>query len=91
MSAGGCQRTLVVSAPARVGPGARVAVAVTGEDNNGRAVAVRGATVTLGGLRATTDSHGHATLTAPRAAGGYAVSASARGLVPAFPQAVAVT
>jgi len=88
---GGCQRSLVISMPPRVGAGGNLAVTVQGDDNNGRGVPVRGATVTLAAARAVTDAHGRAVLRAPRSVGSYSVNAQAPGLVPAFPQAVAVT
>jgi hypothetical protein len=81
-----CQRTLQVS-PARAyaTAGGRLRVSVTGDDNEGRAVAVAGATVWLGGASARTDRTGHATLSVPRRAGGYWLSAARAGMVPAFP------
>ncbi len=83
---GGCERTLTVS-PARAyaAHGGRLIVTVTGQDNEGRAVPVAGATVYLGSHRAVTDAHGHATVVVPSARGGYWLSAARRGLVPAFP------
>jgi len=88
---GGCQRTLVIAASSRVGPGGRLAVTVQGDDNDGRGVPIRGATVTLAGAGATTDARGQAVLSAPRSSGSYPLNAQAPGLVPAFPEAVSVT
>jgi hypothetical protein len=84
--AGGCERTLSVT-PARAYAARKgsLTVTVTGQDNEGRAVPIAGATVTLGSRVASTDAHGHATLVVPSASGGYWLSASKRGLVPAFP------
>jgi hypothetical protein len=84
--AGGCERTLTVT-PARAYASRRgsLTVTVTGQDNEGRAVPIAGATVTLGSHVASTDARGRATLAVPSAAGGYWLSASRRGLVPAFP------
>ena len=91
-ASGDCQRTLVIGAsPERVAPGGRVTVTVSGDDNEGRGVDVRGAVVTLAGARATTNGHGQATLAAPRSAGSFSISAQAAGLVPAFPQVIGVT
>jgi hypothetical protein len=91
-ASGDCQRTLVIATTSsRVAPGARVTVTVSGDDNEGRGVAVRGASVSLGGARAVTDARGQAVLSAPRAAGSASITAQAPGLVPAFPQAVDVT
>ncbi len=90
-ASGGCERTLVIAAPSRVAPGARVTVTVSGDDNEGRGVPVRGATVTLAGARVVTNSRGQAQLTAPRAAGSYSIAAQGPSVVPAFGQAIAVT
>jgi hypothetical protein len=90
-SARGCQRTLEVSASTTtVARGGSVSVAVTGYDNEGRGVPVAGAQVQLGSKLATTGSHGRATVTAPGTPGRYALSASRRGLVPAFPGTIVV-
>jgi hypothetical protein len=88
-SAGACQRTLHVSAPARASAGRPVTVTVRGYDDQGRGVAVAGATVTLGSATATTGSDGRATLT-PRAAGRARLTAAKAGLVPAFPRRLAI-
>lgn len=89
-SAARCQRTLDVAAPARVAPGGRLTVAVRGYDDQGRGVPVTGATVLLGGARATTGAGGRATLTAPRTRGAVALRVTRPGLVPAFPRRVAI-
>lgn len=88
--AGGCERTLEVSAASSVARGGRLAVRVTGYENEGRGVAVAGATVRLGSSSASTARSGTATLTAPSAGGRYALSASRSGSVPAFPETVTV-
>ncbi len=62
--AGGCERTLEVSAASSVARGGRLAVRVTGYENEGRGVAMAGATVRLGSSSASTgalrhgDAHG---------------------------------
>ena len=85
-----CQRTLEVTPAARaVAPGAPLAVTVRGYDDNGRGVAVAGATVALGPARATTGAGGVATLTAP-AAGAHELTATAPGTVRSFPVEVTV-
>ncbi len=88
--AGGCQRSLEVSASASVGRGRTLSVTVTGRDNEGRAVPVAGAIVTLGSDFASTGSSGRTVLYAPSAAGSYQLSATRRGLVPSFPETIVV-
>ncbi len=91
-ASGDCQRTLVIGvSSSRVAPGARLTVTVAGDDNEGRGVAVRGATVSLAGARAVTNTHGQAVLATPRTGGSVSITAQAPGLVPAFPQTVDVT
>jgi hypothetical protein len=85
-----CQRSLTVEAPAAVAVGAPVVLRVRGHDDAGEAVDVAGATVRLGAASATTGPDGTATLTAPAAAGAVTATATAPGLVPAFPERVAV-
>lgn len=89
-SAGGCQRTLELSAPASVRPGAGLQVRVTGYDNEGRGAPVAGAVVRLGSDFATTGSSGRAGLIVPSTAGNYTLSAVRSGLVPAFPETIVV-
>ena len=90
-SARGCQRTLEVSVPSRsFAPGAAVPVQVYSYDNEGRRQAAAGAIVTLGADFASADASGRATVLAPPARGRYQVSAARSGLVPSFPQTVAV-
>jgi hypothetical protein len=89
-SAGGCQRTLEVSVPVAASPGAAVPVQVYAYDNEGRRQAAAGAIVTLGTDFASADAAGRATVIAPTASGRYQVSASRSGLVPSFPQPIAV-
>jgi hypothetical protein len=87
-----CQRSLSVTAPAAPVPaGGSVRVNVVGVDDNGRAVAVSGATVTLAGSHATTGAGGAVTVTAPATAGRYPITASDAGLVPSFPASVRVS
>jgi hypothetical protein len=82
---GGCQRTLEVKPK----PGAEGVVAtVRGYDDQGRGVAVAGATVTAGGVSAETDSRGVARLALP--AGRHRVVASKPGLVRSFAERVEV-
>lgn len=89
-SAGGCQRTLEVSAPSSVSRGRTLAVQVTGYDNEGRGRPVAGAIVTLGSDFASTNSAGRATLFAPGSGGRYSLSAKRGGLVPSFPETIVV-
>jgi hypothetical protein len=88
--AGGCQRTLSVSAPRSVSRGAAVRVRVTGYDNYGRGAAMSNARVRIGGGSAVTGGSGVVTLRAPSRAGSYALSASRPGSVPAFPETLTV-
>ena len=85
---GGCQRTLEAR-PDRstAAPGETVGVTVRGYDDQGRGIAVAGATVTLGSATATTDADGVAQLVVP-AAGRLKLGASRTGMVPAFPGSV---
>lgn len=88
--AGGCERTLEVSAAGSVARGGRLTVRVTGCENEGRGEPVAGAVVTLGSDFATTGSGGTATLIAPSSSGRYELSARRSGLVPSFPATVQV-
>ncbi|HXB15272.1 MAG TPA: hypothetical protein VNV44_05965 [Solirubrobacteraceae bacterium] len=88
--AGGCQRTLALSAPRSLARGAAVQVRVTGYDNYGRGTGMSGARVRLGGASAVTGGAGVVTLRAPSRAGGYTLSASRPGSVPAFPETLTV-
>ena len=85
-----CQRTLETSSAETVAPGAPLAVTVRGYDENGKGVAVAGATVTLGGATAVTGPDGVATITAPAAPGALALEATKPGLVRSFPRTVEV-
>jgi hypothetical protein len=87
---GRCQRTLDITAPVSVAPGAAVRVRVRGYDDQGRGRPARGALVRLGAARARTGAAGTATLTAPAARGPHRLTASGRGVVPAFPERVRV-
>jgi len=88
-TAGGCERTLELSAP-DVRHGRPLTATVYAYDNEGRGAPVRGATVSLGGRRAVTGAGGRATLTAPAAPGRYRATAARSGTVPAFPVTVTV-
>jgi hypothetical protein len=85
-SSGGCQRTLEV-APLS-GAGQPLRVLVRGYDDNGRAVAVAGATVSAGAQTAVTGSDGTASFPAVGAAT-RSVQAQRAGMVPSFPVRVA--
>jgi hypothetical protein len=85
LRAGGCQRTLEVRA--RAGPGGLVAT-VRGYDNEGRGVAVEGATVRAGGTSALTGPDGSVRLGLP--AGAHRVVATKAGLVRSFAERVEV-
>ena len=90
-SAGGCQRTLEVSAPrGPLRPGSAVPAQVYAYDNEGRRQAAAVAIVTLGTDFASADASGRASIIAPSTPGRYQVSASRTGLVPSFPQAIVV-
>ena len=90
-SSGGCQRTLEAR-PDRTtaAPGETLTVTVRGYDDQGRGVAVAGATVTLGSVTAVTDAAGAAALTVPAEPGEHALEANRDGLVRAFPVEVKV-
>jgi hypothetical protein len=85
---GGCQRTLEAT-PDRTSaaPGETVGVTVRGYDDQGRGIAVAGATVTLGSATATTDAAGVAQVVVP-SAGKLTLGASRTGMVAAFPGVV---
>lgn len=89
-SGGGCQRTLEVSASSSVPRSGTLAVRVTGYDNEGRGAPVAGAVVKLGTDFATTASSGRASVIVPSSPGRYQLSATLRGLVPAFPETIVV-
>lgn len=85
---GGCQRTLeAVPDRSSAAPGESLRVTVRGYDNDGRGVAVAGATVVLGGASALTGADGVATITVP-AAGRLRLTAAKDGLVRSFPRVV---
>ena len=85
---GGCQRTLEAT-PDRTSapPGETVRVTVRGYDDQGRGIAVPGATVTLGAATVTTDAAGVAQVVVP-SAGRLSLGASRTGMVAAFPGVV---
>jgi hypothetical protein len=85
MTGGSCQHTLGLSAALT---GQSVAITVLGYDDNGHGTAVAGAQVSFAGASATSGPDGVATFTA--APGSYTATATANGLVPAFPLQVAV-
>ena len=82
---GGCQRTLELTL--RTEPGS-VAASVRGYDDEGRAVAVPGASVTAGAATAVTDAGGEARLTL--AEGRHVVVAEKPGTIRSFAERVAV-
>jgi hypothetical protein len=87
-SSGGCQRTLeAVPDRTTAAPGEPLRVTVRGYDDNGRGIAVAGATVALGSATAQTGADGVATVTVP-AAGRLRLTASKAGAVRSFPREV---
>ena len=84
-----CQRTLEVSSPATVAPGAMLPVTVRGYDDSGRGVPVAGATVRLGAASAVTDAGGAAQVAAP-ASGSARLTAEHGGMVRSWPERVRV-
>jgi energy-converting hydrogenase Eha subunit A len=88
--AGGCQRTLEVSAPKTASRGSSVSLRVTGYDNEGRGVPMPGARVTLGSSSAVTGASGQVTLRAPSGSGFFGIRAMRPGSVPSFPQLLQV-
>jgi hypothetical protein len=86
-AAGSCQRTLAVTAPRAVAPGATFQARVRGYDEDGRGVPVAGVEVAPGSV---TDTDGLAAVTAPATAGTLTLRAARTGLVPAFPRRVTV-
>ena len=89
--AGGCQRTLEAT-PDRTtaAPGEMVRVTVRGYDDQGKGVAVQGATVRLGSASAVSGADGVAVLTVPAASGTLRLQAERSGMVRAFPRETAV-
>jgi hypothetical protein len=85
MRAGGCQRTLAVRASSE--PGGLLAT-VRGHDDEGRAIAIEGATVRAGGASAVTGPDGGARLAL--APGSYRVVAIKDGLVRSFAERAVV-
>jgi hypothetical protein len=89
--AGGCQRTLDVRpASTRVAAGAPLRVTVRGYDDQGRGVAVAGATVRLGDARAVTGADGVATVTAPAGSGRVRLVAARGGMVRSFGREISI-
>ena len=88
---GGCQRTLEAR-PDRTSaaPGETLSVTVRGYDDQGRGIAVEGATVSLGSATAVSDAAGVAVLTVPAEPGEHRLAATRDGLVRAFPVEVTV-
>ena len=88
---GGCQRTLEAR-PDRTtaAPGETLTVTVRGYDDQGRGIAVEGATVALGSATAISDAAGAAVLTVPAELGEHRLEATRDGLVRAFPVEVNV-
>jgi hypothetical protein len=85
-----CQRTLETASAVSVAPGAPLPVTVRGYDENGKGVAIAGATVTLGDASAVTGPDGVATVLAPAAPGEVSLEATKPGLVRSFPRTVQV-
>ena len=87
---GSCQRTLEAR-PDRTSaaPGETLRVTVRGYDDQGKGVAVEGATVRLGSASAVTGAGGVAMLTVT-GSGGQRLQAERSGMVRAFPRVVAV-
>ena len=85
LAGGGCQRTLELRL--RTQPGTLVAT-VRGYDDEGKGIAVAGATVSAGGVSAHTDATGVARLSL--AAGSHAAVATKAGLVRSFAERVEV-
>ena len=85
MRSGGCQRSLEVKLRTQAGA---LFATVRGYDDEGKGVAVAGATVSAGGATAQTDAAGVATLSL--AAGRYSVVATKPGLVRTFGERVEV-
>jgi hypothetical protein len=65
-------------------------VTVRGYDENGKGIAIAGATVALGGMSAVTGPDGVATVIAPAAPGEVALEATKLGLVRSFSRKVEV-
>ncbi len=86
-SSGGCQRTLEVTPLS--GAGQPLRVLVRGYDDNGRGVAVAGATVSAGLQTAVTGADGTASLPPAGAAATRTVQAQRAGTVPSFPERMA--
>jgi hypothetical protein len=85
LDAGTCQRSLEVDTAV---DGRRLSVTVTGYDDAGDGVAVKGAKVVAGDERATTGVDGRATLTLDR--GSYRVHAAKRGAIRSFAKRVKI-
>jgi hypothetical protein len=85
MRNGGCQRTLEVKVRAQAG---KLVGSVRGYDDEGKGVAIAGATVRAGGTSAETGAAGTATLDLP--AGRYSVVATKAGLVRSFAERLEV-
>jgi len=83
---GSCQRNL--STRARVRPGGVLAVTVRAHDDEGRAVAAKGATVRVGAQEARTDAGGVARLTV--GPGPHELHAEQAGRTRSFPERVIV-
>ena len=88
---GSCQRTLEVRpqhSPAQ--PGEALRVTVRGYNDQGKGVAVSGATVRLGSATATTGAGGIAVLRVPSTPGTLKLRATRAGMVQAFPREVKI-
>lgn len=91
VAAGRCQRTLAVrlSSP-DAATGAPFRVRAISYDGQGRGRFEPSVSVAIAGSRAVTGADGLATLRAPSRTGRFRVRASARGLVPSFPEVLTV-
>jgi len=89
---GGCQRTLEVRADTYTpAAGATLRVTVMAYDNDGRGVPATGATVRLSGASAAAGPDGVASLTVPPGSlGDRRLTATANGMIDAFPKDVVV-
>ena len=85
LEAGTCQRSLEIETAV---DGRRLSVTVTGYDDAGDGVTVKGAAVVAGDERATTQADGSATLTLDR--GSYRVHATRRGASRSFAKRVRI-
>lgn len=87
VAAGRCQRTLALRLSSRdAAPGAAFSVRAISYDGEGRGRFEPSVSVAIAGSRAVTGADGLATLQAPSRMGRFRVRATARGLIPPFPE-----